>query len=84
MSRFFGPLAVSVFVLPVFLFGQAPQADEASCKDQTWLTRMRDCALVECPASKEFDAVEMPVGTKGPETVTKRLEGETPRLHLFL
>jgi OmpA-OmpF porin, OOP family len=59
------------------LFGQPPQADEASCKDQTWLTRMRDCALVECPASKEFDAVEMPVGAKGQETVTKRLEGET-------
>lgn len=77
MSRLFAALAVSVFVLPVFLFGQPPQADEASCKDQTWLTRMRDCALVECPPSKEFDAVEMPVGTKGQQTVTKRLEGET-------
>jgi OmpA-OmpF porin, OOP family len=77
MSHIFGPLAVSVFVLPVFLFGQAPQADEASCKDQTWLTRMRDCALVECPPSKEFDAVDMPVAIKDQQTVTKRLEGET-------
>lgn len=77
MSRSFARVAVAIFVLPVVLFGQPPQADETSCKDQTWLTRMRDCALVECPSSKEFDAVEMPVGTKGQETVTKRLEGET-------
>src|ERR1700682_4709181 len=77
MSRSFARLAVAIFVLPVVLFGQPPQADETSCKDQTWLTRMRDCALVECPSSKEFDAVEMPGGTKGQETVTKRLEGET-------